>query len=76
MATASGKDFVALGRAQWGDPDRMTARRVEHVPVHVFRHKATRRLHVILVEDERMNPAPTYIVKKNELILPAGGLKG
>ena len=76
MATASGNGFVALGRARWADPQRMTARRVEHVPVHVYRHKKTRQLHVILVEDERTNPAPTYIVKKNELILPAGGLPG
>lgn len=76
-ATATMEDFVALGVARWADPEMIYqnfGKRVEHVPVHVFRHKGTGQLHVILVEDERVNPAPTYIVEESALILPPGGL--
>jgi len=78
-ATMTMEDFVVLGRAQWADPEMIYknfGRRVEHVPVHVYRHRTTGQLHVILVEDERVNPDPTYIVEESELILSAGGLPG
>jgi hypothetical protein len=69
-------EFVFLCNAQWADPEEMTDNRVMHVPVHVYRNRTTRQLHVILFEDDKLNPAPTYIVEENELILPPGGLPG
>ena len=72
----NGGDFVYLCNALWADPEEMIDNRVRQVAVHVYRHRTTRQLHVIRFEDDKMNPAPTYIVEENELILPAGGLPG
>ncbi|MBA4190806.1 MAG: hypothetical protein C0467_22700 [Planctomycetaceae bacterium] len=80
MATATMNDFVFLCDARWDDPEAMNANnleRVEHVPVHIFRHRTTGQLHIIMFEDDRMVPAPTHIVQESELYgVPPGALNG
>jgi hypothetical protein len=59
-------DFEYLGTSFWDQPEQ-TGRRIKHLPVHVYRHRRTGQLHVILFEDQNARLAPTYIVPENDL---------
>jgi hypothetical protein len=67
-------NFVHLCRCSWSDPEQMTDWKDSQVPVHLYRHRQTGQLHVVLVADEMVLHPKTYIVEEAELLLPAGGL--